>query len=40
METELIAMGATSPVTPRLGFEETRTVKIETDYLRAHGFLH
>jgi len=38
METELIAMGDDITRHPEIGFQETRTVKIETDYLRAHGF--
>jgi amidohydrolase len=38
METELIAMGDDITRHPEIGFTETRTVKIETDYLRRHGF--
>jgi amidohydrolase len=38
METELIAMGDDITRHPEIGFTETRTVKIETDYLLRHGF--
>ena len=38
METELIAMGDDITRHPEIGFQETRTVKIETEYLTRHGF--
>jgi amidohydrolase len=38
METELIAMGDDITRHPEIGFTETRSVKIQTDYLKKHGF--
>src|SRR5512146_1191468 len=38
MDTELIAMGDDITRNPEIGFKETRSVKILTDYLRAHEF--
>lgn len=38
METELLAMGDDITRHPEIGFEETRSVKIETEYLAKHGF--
>jgi len=38
METELLAMGDDITTHPEVGFKETRSVKILTDYLVKHGF--
>lgn len=38
MDTELLAMGDDITRHPEVGFEETRSVKILTDWLTAHGF--
>lgn len=38
METELVAMGDDITRHPEIGFKETRSVGILTDYLRKHGF--
>ncbi|QHN04842.1 M20 family metallopeptidase [Granulicella sp. WH15] len=38
MDTELIAMGDDITRHPEIGFKETRTVKIETEWLARHGF--
>jgi amidohydrolase len=38
METELFAMGDDITRHPEIGFEETRTTKIEMDWLTRHGF--
>jgi amidohydrolase len=38
MDTELLAMGDDITRHPEVGFKETRSVKILTDYLTKHGF--
>ncbi len=38
METELLAMGDDITKHPEIGFEETRSVKVLTDYLEKHDF--
>jgi amidohydrolase len=38
MDTELLAMGDDITAHPEIGFKETRSVKILTDYLVKHGF--
>jgi amidohydrolase len=38
MDTELLAMGDDITRHPEIGFEETRSTKILTDYLKAHDF--
>jgi amidohydrolase len=38
MDTELIAMGDDITTHPEIGFKETRSVKIETEWLAKHGF--
>ncbi len=38
MDTELLAMGDDITRHPEIGFKETRSVKILTDYLGKHGF--
>ncbi|HKE26489.1 MAG TPA: peptidase dimerization domain-containing protein [Bryobacteraceae bacterium] len=38
MSTELLAMGDDITKHPEVGFQETRSVQILTDYLRKHGF--
>jgi amidohydrolase len=38
MDKELLAMGDDITRHPEIGFEETRSVKILTDYLKQHGF--
>jgi amidohydrolase len=38
MDTELLAMGDDITRNPEIGFVETRSVKILTDWLTAHGF--
>lgn len=38
MQTELVAMGDSITRHPEVGFQETRSVKILTDYLKAHDF--
>jgi amidohydrolase len=38
MDTELIAMGDDISTHPEIGFKETRSVKIETEWLAKHGF--
>ncbi len=38
MDTELLAMGDDITRHPEIGFEETRSVKLLTGYLKAHGF--
>jgi amidohydrolase len=38
MDTELLKMADDIATHPEIGFKETRSVKILTDYLKAHGF--
>ena len=38
MDTELLAMGDDITAHPEVGFEERRSVKVLTDYLKQHGF--
>src|SRR5690606_5725256 len=38
MDTELLAMGDDITKHPEIGFKETRSVKLLTDWLKKHGF--